>query len=41
MKYIRECDKKNRIIRKQKQRKYRKIMQNAEQFFEKLFEIAK
>jgi len=40
-KYIKVCDKKNKIIKKQKRKKYCKVMQNAKQFLKKLFEIAK
>jgi len=39
--YIQACDKKSKIIRKQKRSEYRKIMQNVEQFSRKLFKIAK
>jgi len=40
-KYIKACDKKNKIIKKQKYEKYCKIMQNAKQFLKKLFKVAK
>ncbi len=40
-KYIQACDKKSKIIRKQKRSKYWKIMQNVEQFSKELFKTAK
>ncbi len=40
-KYIQACDKKSKIIRKQKCNEYWKIMQNVEQFLRKLFKTAK
>ncbi len=40
-KYIQACDKKSKIIRKQKRSKYQEIMQNVEQFLRKLFKTAK
>ena len=39
--YIQACDKKSKIIRKQKRSKYQKIMQNVKQFSRKLFKTAK
>ncbi len=39
--YIQACDKKNKIIRKQKCSEYQEIMQNVEQFLRKLFKTAK
>ncbi len=41
VKYIQACDKKSKIIRKQKRSKYREIMQNVEQFSRELFQIMK
>ncbi len=41
IKYIWACDKKSKIIRKQKRSEYWKIMQNVKQFSRKLFWIAK
>ena len=40
-KYIQACDKKSKIIRKQKRNEYWKIMQNVEQFSRELFKTAK
>ena len=40
-KYIQACDKKSKIIRKQKCSEYQEIMQNVEQFLRKLFKTAK
>ena len=40
-KYIQACDKKSKIIRKQKRSEYREIMQNVKQFSRELFQIAK
>ncbi len=40
-KYIQACDKKSKIIRKQKCNEYQKIMQNVEQFLKELFKTAK
>ncbi len=40
-KYIQACDKKSKIIRKQKRSEYWKIMQNVEQFLRELFKTAK
>ena len=39
--YIWACDKKSKIIRKQKRSEYQKIMQNIEQFLRELFKTAK
>ena len=39
--YIQACNKKSKIIRKQKRSEYWKIMQNVEQFSRELFQIAK
>ena len=39
--YIQACDKKSKIIRKQKRSEYWKIMQNVEQFSRELFKTAK
>ncbi len=39
--YIQACDKKSKIIRKQKRSKYQEIMQNVEQFSRELFKTAK
>ncbi len=39
--YIQACDKKSKIIRKQKRSEYWKIMQNVEQFSRRLFKTAK
>ena len=39
--YIQACDKKSKIIRKQKCSKYQEIMQNVKQFSRELFQIAK
>ncbi len=39
--YIQACDKKSKIIRKQKCSEYQEIMQNVEQFSRKLFKTAK
>ncbi len=39
--YIQACDKKSKIIRKQKCSEYQKIMQNVEQFSRELFKTAK
>ena len=39
--YIQACDKKNKIIRKQKRSEYWKIMQNVKQFSRELFKTAK
>ncbi len=39
--YIWACDKKSKIIRKQKRSKYQEIMQNVEQFLRKLFKTTK
>jgi len=39
--YIQACDKKSKIIRKQKRSEYWKIMQNVKQFSRELFKIAK
>jgi len=39
--YIQACDKKSKIIRKQKRSEYWKIMQNVEQFSRKLFKTTK
>jgi len=39
--YIQVCDKKSKIIRKQKRSEYWKIMQNVEQFSRELFKTAK
>ncbi len=39
--FIQACDKKSKIIRKQKRNEYWKIMQNVEQFSRKLFQILK
>ncbi len=41
IKYIQACDKKSKIIRKQKHSEYQKIMQNVKQFSRKLFKTAK
>ncbi len=40
-KYIQACDKKSKIIRKQKRSEYWKIMQNVKQFLRELFKTAK
>jgi len=40
-KYIQACDKKSKIIKKQKCNEYWKIMQNVEQFLKELFKTAK
>ena len=40
-KYIQACDKKSKIIRKQKCSEYWKIMQNVKKFLRKLFKTAK
>ncbi len=40
-KYIQACDKKSKIIKKQKCSEYWKIMQNVEQFLKELFKTAK
>ncbi len=40
-KYIQACDKKSKIIRKQKRSEYWEIMQNIEQFLRKLFKTVK
>ncbi len=40
-KYIQACDKKSKIIRKQKCSEYWEIMQNVEQFLRELFKTAK
>ncbi len=39
--YIQACDKKSKIIRKQKRSEYWEIMQNVEQFLRELFKTAK
>ncbi len=39
--YIQACDKKSKIIRKQKRSEYWKIMQNVKQFSRELFKTAK
>ncbi len=39
--YIQACDKKSKIIRKQKRSKYQEIIQNVEQFLRELFKTAK
>ena len=39
--YIQACNKKSKIIRKQKHSKYQEIMQNVEQFSRKLFKTVK
>ncbi len=39
--YIQACDKKSKIIRKQKRNEYQKIMQNVKQFSRELFKTAK
>ncbi len=39
--YIQACDKKSKIIRKQKRSEYQEIMRNVEQFSRKLFKTAK
>ncbi len=41
IKYIRIYNRKNKIIKKQKQEKYRNVIKNIEQFFKKLFSVAK
>ena len=41
VKYIQACDKKSKIIRKQKHNEYQEIMQNVEQFSRELFQIMK
>ncbi len=40
-KYIQACDKKSKIIRKQKRSEYQKIMHNVKQFLKELFKTAK
>ncbi len=40
-KYIQACDKKSKIIRKQKRSEYQEIMQNVEQFSKELFKTVK
>ncbi len=40
-KYIQACDKKSKIIRKQKRSQYQEIMQNVEQFSRELFKTMK
>ncbi len=40
-KYIQACDKKSKIIRKQKRSEYQKIMQNVKQFLRRLFKTTK
>ncbi len=39
--YIQACDKKSKIIRKQKHSEYQEVMQNVEQFSRRLFKTAK
>ncbi len=39
--YIQACDKKSKIIRKQKRSEYQEIMQNVKQFLRELFKTAK
>ena len=41
IKYIQACNKKSKIIRKQKRSEYQEIMQNVEQFSRELFQIMK